>query len=1301
MFLLLKLSLLIVFVLQTETIARPTNILLEDLKADKRIDPEIFKELQLKRSSKLDALVVLSLDDTRSGPRKQKIAEITKLILQYISNISKDYIQVNQTYESIRAIAVSVTVDGIRKLLRHPNVLRIGLDAIMKIDEGDEHPLREKRSEKRLEDMAGIPGIIDKNMPELYASYFDRTHGEGLTGKGINIAIYEGGVNTLLDFKLGRAIFTSEHCFGTKNKPCPNGEYEQSGPGVGIGEYNSHGTEVTSLALMAAPDASITVLKNSGGNSSMFLRALDYVANHLPEVRVINMSAAISTENFGENCHTANAFGLLAFEILENLENQGVVTVATTGNNSGTDGSEMPGCLNNIISVSAYGNFVNEATVEDVLGLGKIPGIASFATFGRFIDIVAPGDSLNVLLPDGSNTGLNDGTSYAAPIVAGCVANLLQKFPEATPAQIRNALRKGSNPSITGKDAGYTLPYLTCGKALDHLESYARYNSHEGGAPNTTQGICSRPPKIRNAILSTIYERIPIELRNLKNQIVQFPSDPTQTVIVHSYSDIRSNHLFPVPHRLTTYGVAMHSNPISASFGIVDYKFIFTITRDYFGSHLLAGTITDRKTSSNWSFTFNIIDEHAPYIKTRNHSSKLGESLSYQLDDQAIHTMTGFYDIQVTSPQSASFDHHSRTFSIPPFETPGQYLVKGTIDDGLQTGTWSFIVNINTPMNCAYVTADQLASVKVLSLAERDLVTLHDGYLAGLTGLKVLDLSRNQLSTLPDDLFSDLTSLETLSLWDNNITSLSAEIFDSTTKLKWLSVRDNSLTDFPQVVSDDLSMISKLYLGGNSFSDEVKQRLITNFGNKVKFTVDSDTSLSQAIRPRIQIELVETTVTTTFSEDSGKETYTIKAAVKDATLPLPGEYGGFGLGLSLSLEGSAVEGTDYELEGSLPILNAESENEEGIAIIPTQDFLNNEGTETIIVQGALRDGINIEVLPLEIELHDTTNSATALPVPGKPHLASNGSDLTLTWTAPQIADTQNAINDYDIEYRISGGEDPFTRAGYDGTATTYTLSNLRPEMPYEARIRAKNPDGAGAWSAVGSGSSQRVGFSTLSNYPVITTSGDEKGTIKLLPNDAANAASVQFMPRVHKIFSINFNYNACYDESRSLREVKNEDYYRKGIVLMVGKPIETYLAEGSLRPGYLAGLSPDIQRRGLAVSLLNYKGLHVSVVKDGHGKALRGHVAYSDGLPSANCEVSVSVSVNSSGLMSVVRSRGSHSRTFSYQMTQERFDSLEGTNIAFSTGTGDYASTHSVKITNMSGFLGQNGNSHDKWWELW
>ena len=651
MSILLKSSLLIIFILQVAATAGPTNTLLEDLKMDKRISPEIFEELQLKRSSKVNALVVLSLDDTRSGSRKQKVAEATKSILQHIANISKEHIQINQVYESIRAVAITVGLDGMKQLLRHPSVVRIGLDVVIKRGEGENPSLKEARIEERTG--GGIPVITVRNREVLRNCNFDQTHEEGATGKGVNVAVVDGGLDTLVDFKLGRKIFTSEHCFGSIPKRCRNGKVEHHGPGAarrltggGILALNGHGTEVSSQVLMAAPDASITAIDINGGQGSLLLRILDYIANHLPEVRVINMSMGFTTKHHDKNCHTTEALGLLFFEIVEVLNNQGVVAVATTGNSSIKDGEEMPACLSNIISVAG-----SDYSVKNY------PTIAGYSSVSRFTDSAAPGDASQISADGVLSSG--SGTSFAAPIVAGCIASLLQKVPEATPDQVRNALRVGSDIIIVKGDLGHTVPGLACGKALDHLESYAEYNSNEGGAPHTTQGICSRSPQVRNGILSTIYQRKAVAFRNLQNQV----ASPISSHGNSHYYRLEESNIYRIPHASTDYEFEGHNSSIRYSYSRKEFS--IWVTRDDFGPHLLTGTISDSYGLSHWSLTVDIIPEGSPYIKTRNPVLKLGKSLSYQLAHQDIHTTTGFYDIQVTSPESVSFDTHSRTFLGP------------------------------------------------------------------------------------------------------------------------------------------------------------------------------------------------------------------------------------------------------------------------------------------------------------------------------------------------------------------------------------------------------------------------------------------------------------------------------------------------------------------------------------------------------------------------------------------------------------------------------------------------------------
>lgn len=191
-------------------------------------------------------------------------------------------------------------------------------------------------------------------------------------------------------------------------------------------EYG-HGTHVAGIVAAThnsigvagvCPDCTILdakVLNSSGvGSSSAIAKGIDWAVEN--GAKVINMSLGQRVSS--RTLETA----------VNNAWKRGVVLVAAAGN-AGTQAKIYPGAYPNVIAVAATDN-------RDVK--------ASFSTYGKWVDLAAPGVNVYSTFPNhpfvlgtqnGRSTGydIGSGTSMASPIVAGVAAMVWSTTPAGTP----------------------------------------------------------------------------------------------------------------------------------------------------------------------------------------------------------------------------------------------------------------------------------------------------------------------------------------------------------------------------------------------------------------------------------------------------------------------------------------------------------------------------------------------------------------------------------------------------------------------------------------------------------------------------------------------------------------------------------------------------------------------------------------------------------------------------------------------------------------------------------------------------
>lgn len=98
------------------------------------------------------------------------------------------------------------------------------------------------------------------------------------------------------------------------------------------------------------------------------------------------------------------------------------------------------------------------ARVTEALTVGSVDvhdKIAGLSNYGQGVDLFAPGVDIPSPVAGGTSAGPYSGTSLAAAFVAGAAALYRAQHPDATPAQVGEALTQGATPDVlTGIPAG-------------------------------------------------------------------------------------------------------------------------------------------------------------------------------------------------------------------------------------------------------------------------------------------------------------------------------------------------------------------------------------------------------------------------------------------------------------------------------------------------------------------------------------------------------------------------------------------------------------------------------------------------------------------------------------------------------------------------------------------------------------------------------------------------------------------------------------------------------------------------------
>ncbi|KFF97718.1 S8 family serine peptidase [Streptomyces europaeiscabiei] len=285
-----------------------------------------------------------------------------------------------------------------------------------------------------------------------------------VTGTGVTVAVIDTGYVAHSDLAaniVGGYDFIADTAVsvdgnGRDSNPADPGDWNNAtecGTGIPASDSSWHGTHVAGTIAAATNNSKgiagiaygakispVRVLGKCGGYDSDIIDAITWASGgtvsgvpaNTNVAKVINMSLG-----GGGACTTATQSAITA------AVNRGTTVVVAAGNSNANAANYSPASCNNVISVAA----TNRAGSR-----------SSYSNFGSVVDIAAPGGETRTAESGGILSTLNagtktptsesyayyQGTSMAAPHIAGLAALVKSANSALTPAQIESAIKTNS-----------------------------------------------------------------------------------------------------------------------------------------------------------------------------------------------------------------------------------------------------------------------------------------------------------------------------------------------------------------------------------------------------------------------------------------------------------------------------------------------------------------------------------------------------------------------------------------------------------------------------------------------------------------------------------------------------------------------------------------------------------------------------------------------------------------------------------------------------------------------------------------
>jgi subtilisin family serine protease len=304
---------------------------------------------------------------------------------------------------ALKGFAIELPVGQMVAMANDNDIVRIERDRVMSIGAGSQTGAT-----------WGLDRVDQRDLP------LDQTYSWTPDGSGVNIYVLDTGIRATHNDFGGRAV----------------GAYSVINDGRGTNDCHGHGTHVSGTAAGStwgvAKGANIHAVRvldcGGSGSTSGVIAGINWVTSNHVKPAVANMSLG------GGASSSLDA-------ALQNSIAAGIAYAVSAGNSSANACNQSPARTPEALTIGS-------TTSSDAR--------SSFSNYGSCVDIFAPGSSItSAYYTSNTATATWSGTSMASPHVAGAAALYLETQPNATPAQVEQALESNATTGkVTNRGSG-------------------------------------------------------------------------------------------------------------------------------------------------------------------------------------------------------------------------------------------------------------------------------------------------------------------------------------------------------------------------------------------------------------------------------------------------------------------------------------------------------------------------------------------------------------------------------------------------------------------------------------------------------------------------------------------------------------------------------------------------------------------------------------------------------------------------------------------------------------------------------